>query len=152
MDRDAIRAFVARDRERVAAFKRDHHAERNRVSRGKSGLEAARALREQVRKIRPDWPTARDRDEDFAHHVALKRRIDARRMRSPLGRTEQAESPSGSQDPGCARRRARPKQPAPAVRRVPPSRLPAFIPSRPENVGCMGNALSGEPAGAAAAA
>jgi len=76
IDRDAIRAFVARDRDRVAALKRDHHATRYRASRGKSGLEAARVLREHVRKIRPDWPTARDRDEDFAHHVALKRRID----------------------------------------------------------------------------
>jgi hypothetical protein len=76
MDRDAIRAFVARDRERVAALKRDHHAGRHRASRGASGLEAAQALRDHVRKVRPDWPTARDRDEDFAHHVALKRRID----------------------------------------------------------------------------
>ena len=68
--------FVARDRERVGALKRDHHAERQRASRGEAGLQAAQALREHVRKVRPDWPTARDRDEDFAHHVALKRRID----------------------------------------------------------------------------
>lgn len=76
MDRDAIRAFVARDRDRVAALKRDHHAKRYRESRGTSGLDAARALWEHARKVRPDWPTARDRDEDFAQHVALKRRID----------------------------------------------------------------------------
>lgn len=76
MDRDAIRAFVARDRDRVAALKREHHARRYRQSRGRSGLDAARALREHARKVRPDWPTARDRDEDFAQHVALKRRID----------------------------------------------------------------------------
>lgn len=76
MDRDAIRAFVARDRERVAALKQEHHARRYRLSRGTSGLVAARALWGYARKVRPDWPTARDRDEDFAHHVALKRRID----------------------------------------------------------------------------
>jgi len=76
VDRDAIRAFVARDRDRVAALKRDHHARQHRASRGKSGLEAARVLREYARKVRSDWPTARDRDEDLAHHVALKRRID----------------------------------------------------------------------------
>ena len=76
MDRDAIRAFVARDRERVEALKRDHHAMRYRASRGTSGLAAAKMLREYARKVRPDWPTARDRDEDFAHHVAMKRRID----------------------------------------------------------------------------
>jgi len=76
MDRDAIRAFVERDRDRVAALKRDHHARQYRASRGISGLEAARVLREHARKVRPDWPTARDRDEDLAHHVTLKRRID----------------------------------------------------------------------------
>jgi DNA-binding GntR family transcriptional regulator len=76
MDKDMIRAFVARDRDRVAALKRDYHARRYRLSRGKSGLDAARVLWEHARKVRPDWPTARDRDEDFAHHVALKRLID----------------------------------------------------------------------------
>ena len=76
MDRDAVRAFIARDRDRVAALKRDHHAGRFRASGGKSGLEAARELREHARKVRPDWPTARDREADLAHHVALKRRID----------------------------------------------------------------------------
>jgi len=76
MDRTVIRAFVARDRDSVAAIKRDHHAEQHRASRGTSGLQAARVLREYARKVRPDWPTVRDRDEDLAHHVALKRRID----------------------------------------------------------------------------
>lgn len=76
MDRNAIRAFVARDRGWVAALKRDHHAKRHRASGGRSGLEAARVLREHARRVRPDWPTARDRKEDFAHHVALKGRID----------------------------------------------------------------------------
>jgi hypothetical protein len=76
MDRAALRAFAGRDRGSVATLKRDHHAKRYRASRGKSGLQASRGLREYVRKVRADWPTARDRDEDLAHHVALKRRID----------------------------------------------------------------------------
>jgi hypothetical protein len=76
MDRAAIRAFVARDRERVAALKRAHHARRYRASRGAAGLDAGRVLREHVRRVRPDWPTERDRDEDLAHHLALKQRID----------------------------------------------------------------------------
>ena len=76
MDRDAIGAFLARDRDRVAALKRGYHARRYRLSRGTWGLDAARALWEHARKVRPDWPTARDRDEDFARHVALKQLID----------------------------------------------------------------------------
>jgi hypothetical protein len=76
MDRDAVREFMLRDRKRVDALKRDHRAKRHRASGGKSGLEAAQALREHVRRVRPDWPTARGRREDLEHHVALKRRID----------------------------------------------------------------------------
>jgi len=76
VDRDAIQAFVARDRDRVAALKRDHHAKRYRASRGTSGLEASLMLSAHARIVRPDWPTKRDRDEDLAHHLALKRRID----------------------------------------------------------------------------
>jgi hypothetical protein len=76
MDKHATRAFLARDRERVAALKREHHAKRYRASRGTSGLAAGRILREHARAARPDWPTAREREEDLAHHVALKRLID----------------------------------------------------------------------------
>jgi len=76
MEKSAIRAFLARDRERVAALKRDYHARRYRQTRGRSGLDAARSLRALARSIRPDWPTGRDRAEDFAHHVALKRLLD----------------------------------------------------------------------------
>jgi hypothetical protein len=76
MDREAVRAFLTRDRARVAALKRDHHAGRHRASSGTAGFAAGQALREHARKVRPNWPTKRDRDEDFAHHVTLKRRID----------------------------------------------------------------------------
>jgi hypothetical protein len=76
MNKIAIRAFLARDRERVAALKRDHHARRYRQTRGRSGQDAGRSLRQLARRVRPDWPTPRDRAEDFAHHVALKRLLD----------------------------------------------------------------------------
>jgi hypothetical protein len=76
MHRTALRTFASRDRDSVAALKREHHARRHRASRGSAGLQAAQVLREHARKVRPDWPTARDRDEDFARHVALKRKTD----------------------------------------------------------------------------
>ncbi len=76
MKKTAIRAFLARDRERLGALKREYHAMRHRRSRGKSGLDAGRALWEYARKVRPGWPTARDRDRDLAHHMELKRLID----------------------------------------------------------------------------
>jgi hypothetical protein len=76
VDKKAARAFAARDREQVAALKRKYHAVRHRRSRGRSGIDAALALWLHARAVRPDWPTPRDREEDYAHHVALKRRID----------------------------------------------------------------------------
>jgi hypothetical protein len=76
MEKAAARAFLARDRERVAALKRDYHARRYRRTRGRSGLDAGRSLRQLARSVRPDWPTKRDRAEDLAHHVALKRLLD----------------------------------------------------------------------------
>jgi len=33
-------------------------------------------LWQHARRVRPDWPTPRDRNEDLAHHVELKRRLD----------------------------------------------------------------------------
>jgi hypothetical protein len=76
MDRQAIRGFVARARGKVAALKRDHHARRFRSSRGASGLQAAALLRDYVKKVRPDWPSRRERADDLAHHLALKKLID----------------------------------------------------------------------------
>jgi hypothetical protein len=76
MSRPSVRSFVSRDRRLVARLKREHHAARFRASRGKSGIEAGRMLRDYARKVRPDWPTARDRRRDLADHVALKRLLD----------------------------------------------------------------------------
>jgi hypothetical protein len=79
VDPEAIRTFIARDRERVAALKREHHARRYRASRGNAGLVAGQLLWAYTRRVRRDWPTKRDRGEDLAHHVELKRRIDLAR-------------------------------------------------------------------------
>jgi hypothetical protein len=76
MKKSAIRAYLARDRERVAVLKRNYHARRYRQTRGRSGQDAGRSLRQLARTVRPDWPTQRDRAEDLAHHVALKRLLD----------------------------------------------------------------------------
>lgn len=40
-------------------------------------IEAAEALREHAKAVCPGWPSARDREEDLAHHVALRRRLGA---------------------------------------------------------------------------
>ena len=76
MDREAIRAFVQRDRAAVEALKQAHHARRFQERGAAAGWQAGQALWDHARRVRPDWPTARDRAEDLAHHVELKRRLD----------------------------------------------------------------------------
>jgi len=74
-----IRAFVERARGarvEVDRAKRAYWAEQHGERTYRATLEASRALYEHVRRIRPDWPTERERAEDLAHHVALKRLLD----------------------------------------------------------------------------
>jgi hypothetical protein len=61
----------------VDALKRVHWAERFRREAGESGIRAGSALQAYARRVRPDWPTVRERVEDLEHHLALKRLLDA---------------------------------------------------------------------------
>lgn len=76
MDPAAIRAFVQRSRTEVEREKRAFWAEQYEARSYRRTLEASGALYEHVRRIRPDFPTDRDRVEDLANHVALKRLLD----------------------------------------------------------------------------
>jgi hypothetical protein len=69
-------AFVARDWAGMAALKRSHWAERFRAEGSEATVRASSALWIHVRQIRSDWPTARDRSDDLAHHIELKRQLD----------------------------------------------------------------------------
>jgi hypothetical protein len=76
MDPADLRAFARRDRSPVEELKRDYWARQFREHGGQATLRAGRALYEYARRVRPDIPTERDRAEDLAHHVALKRLLD----------------------------------------------------------------------------
>jgi len=76
VDPAAVRAFATRDRESVQRAKRAYHADRHAASHAMAGFIAGQALREHVRRLRPDWPTPDDRAADLAHHVELKRLLD----------------------------------------------------------------------------
>lgn len=75
MDRDAIRAYVGRQWSALSNAKRAWHARRFRESGAAPGVALARGLWEHARRVRPDWPAARDRERDLAHHVELKRQL-----------------------------------------------------------------------------
>lgn len=70
-----LRAFARRDRPAVEDVKREHWTRRHR-EHGMATLRAGHALYEYARRVRPDIPTERDRAEDLAHHIALKRLLD----------------------------------------------------------------------------
>jgi hypothetical protein len=76
VDREQLRAYAGRAWARAAALKRAHWASEFAARGPTATFEAAQALREHMCALRPDWPTDRERREDLAHHVALKRAID----------------------------------------------------------------------------
>lgn len=76
MDPADLRAFARRSRDEVEQKKREHWAQRSREPDGLATLRAGHALYAYARKVRPDFPTERDRAEDLAHHVELKRLLD----------------------------------------------------------------------------
>jgi hypothetical protein len=76
MDPADLRAFAHRARLEVEQQKRAHWARRFREGDGSATLRAGHELYAYVRRVRPDYPTARDRAEDLAHHIALKELID----------------------------------------------------------------------------
>jgi hypothetical protein len=76
MDPDGLRAFAQRDRRVLPALKQAHWARRFREHGPEETFRVGQALREYARRVRPDWPTARDRAQDLAHHVELKGLLD----------------------------------------------------------------------------
>jgi len=76
MNRDAIRKYVGRDRDSVAALKQAYWVQRYRECGPDAPWQAAQALCAYMRAVRPDWPTAADREDDLRHHIELKRKLD----------------------------------------------------------------------------
>jgi hypothetical protein len=72
-----IREFVNRSRGEVMSAKREHWASLHRARGPAATVAASQALRQHMRRLRPEWPTDRDRAADLAHHLELKRKIDA---------------------------------------------------------------------------
>jgi hypothetical protein len=76
MDPSHVRAFVNRNRALVQDAKAEYWAQRYRDLGWRANWELAQELYAHARRVRPDFPTDRDRTEDYAHHVRLKSLID----------------------------------------------------------------------------
>jgi hypothetical protein len=76
VDSANIREFARRNRAEVQALKQRYWAGQHRTFGSARTVQVSQALWRYMRRLRPDWPTARDRAEDLAHHLELKRKID----------------------------------------------------------------------------
>lgn len=75
MDPEKIRAFVQRDRQHLEALKANYWAERFRLD-VRSTWDAAQALLDYARRVRPPFPSDAERSADFTAHVSLRTRLD----------------------------------------------------------------------------
>lgn len=78
---DAIRAFAERDWDAMARDKERYWAEWKRRHGATAGMRVADALRAQVRRARPDWPSDQERAEDLEMHLRIIEVV--RRARRP---------------------------------------------------------------------
>jgi len=69
-------SFLARDWSTLESMDRRYWAEAFTRSGADPALRASMALRAHMRRIRPDWPSAEERESDLRHHVAFKRLLD----------------------------------------------------------------------------
>jgi hypothetical protein len=80
-----LRAYLARGWEEAEDLEREHWARVRREYGAAATWSAARALFEQMRRLRPEWPGEEERGDDLAHHVAQKRLLEkAGRALRPL--------------------------------------------------------------------
>ena len=70
-----LRAYACRPWHVATELKQEYWA--RELSRNPlATFEASQALWVHMRQVNPDWPTEAERQEDLAHHIALKRAID----------------------------------------------------------------------------
>ncbi|MBX3247212.1 MAG: hypothetical protein KF901_08530 [Myxococcales bacterium] len=68
---DDLRRFASRPWSEASTLKAEYWAARKRVEGAAVGLEVSRALYEQMRARRPDWPSVQEREEDLLTHIRV---------------------------------------------------------------------------------
>jgi hypothetical protein len=76
MNLDDVRAYAGRAWHLAAQLKEEYWARELAERDPLATFEASQALRAHMCRVRPDWPSERERGDDLAHHIALKRAID----------------------------------------------------------------------------
>ena len=75
MEERTVRQFLARDWQKAADAKREYWAGLFRDN-PRAVWESAQALLAHVRRIRPAFPAAEERDADLSAHQALRSQLD----------------------------------------------------------------------------
>jgi hypothetical protein len=71
VNQDELRAFANRDWKLVEEAKRRYWVERKRQLSPGESLAIVEDLRQHVRALRPDWPSAAERAEDIEVHARV---------------------------------------------------------------------------------
>ena len=66
-----LNEYAARDWRIIENLDRLHWIREYRQHGPEATVRASMALWEHLRQIRPEWPTAQDRQEDLDHHILL---------------------------------------------------------------------------------
>jgi hypothetical protein len=76
MNPSDIQSFMKRGWDRKEALKGEYWAEQHRKKGASATLVASTALRDHLKALRPDWPTAEDRAADLRHHRAFIAKLE----------------------------------------------------------------------------
>jgi hypothetical protein len=76
MELEEIRAFASRDWHLKEVSKQRHWAARHRAQGHEATLAASDLLRAHLVRLRPDWPSERDRAIDLRHHLELIAKLE----------------------------------------------------------------------------
>jgi hypothetical protein len=71
-----LKRFAGRDWAAAEARKRDYWRDQYRQHGAAPARAASTALLLHMRAVRPDYPSIRDREDDYAAHRALRQRLD----------------------------------------------------------------------------
>ncbi len=76
LNRADLETLLTRDRVEVERERNRFWARQRELVGPAASLRASESLSRHMRSVQPDWPTAREREADLAHHVTWTTLVD----------------------------------------------------------------------------
>jgi hypothetical protein len=76
IDRADLETLLRRDRAEVERERNRFWARQRELMGPAASLRASESLSHHMRSVQPDWPSAREREADLAHHVTWTTLVD----------------------------------------------------------------------------